>query len=426
MGPCARPGTYDAAASRPLRGARRGPRPRGWSPQAGDERAPTLAARVGTRDALSLGMNSRLILLTLFSSLACAPLEPTEPGVTSEVPADEAELRETADLAVTTADGGVTDAARLDAGRADAGRADAGAPPPCAPPTTVTPSATTAPRCDSSTYTTLSAIAYASTSPAQLLDLHRPAVGAGPFPTVIWIHGGGWQSGSRVNTAQILNLVCQGYAVASIDYRLSGEALFPAQIHDVKAAIRFLRARASTYNLDPSRFAAAGSSAGGHLAALAGTSAGVASLEDLSLGNAGVSSRVQAVIDWYGPTDLSQMDTQLLAQGCGEGRANHDAANSAESRLLGCALPTCDPALLAAVDPVTYVDAMDPPFMILHGDLDCVVPTAQSRLLRDALVAAGRCPRLGTVIGAGHGGPAWTSPEVQATSLTFLRTVFGR
>ena len=194
----------------------------------------------------------------------------------------------------------------------------------------------------------------------------------------------------------------------------------------MKAAIRFLRANATLHNLDATRFVAAGSSAGGHLAALAGTSAGVAALEDLSLGNATVSSAVQAVIDWYGPTDLAQMDAQLLAQGCGAGRANHNDANSGESRLLGCALPTCDPARLTAVNPITYVDRNDPPFIILHGDLDCTVPTAQSHLLGDALLAVGRCPWRGTVAGAAHGGPAWTSPEVQATSAAFLRVALPR
>jgi acetyl esterase/lipase len=284
-----------------------------------------------------------------------------------------------------------------------------------------TVSATVATRCAASTYSRVDAIPYTTSGRTQLLDLYRPTSGAGPFPTIIWIHGGGWQSGTRANVAQILNLVCQGYAIASIDYRLSGEAIFPAQIYDVKAAIRFLRANAATYNLARGRFVAAGSSAGGHLAALAGTSGGVAALEDLSLGNSTFSSRVQAVIAWYGPSDLSQMDTQLLAQGCGAGSAHHDDADSGESRFLGCALPSCDPATLAAVNPITHVGRNDPPFMILHGSADCIVPTAQSRLLRDALVTAGHCPQLGTVVGAGHGGAAWTSPEVQATSAEFLR-----
>lgn len=357
-------------------------------------------------------MSPKTLSFALLLTLACAPED--APTVGRPASAEDA-LDESADQPVTTAD----------AGTLDAGSADAGTAPACAPLMTITPSATTATRCAAGTYSTLPAIRYATSSPTQLLDLYRPTSGAGPFPTIVWIHGGGWQSGSRASVAQILNLVCQGYAIASIDYRLSGEALFPAQIYDVKAAIRFLRANATTYNLDANRFVAAGSSAGGHLAALAGTSGGVAALEDLSLGNPTVSSSVQAVIDWYGPTDLAQMDTQLLAQGCGAGRAHHDDADSGESRLLGCALPTCDPALLAAVNPITYVDRNDPPFMMLHGDLDCTVPTAQSRLLRDALVAVRRCPRLGTVVGASHGGAAWTSPEVQATSATFLRFALG-
>jgi acetyl esterase/lipase len=350
-----------------------------------------------------------VLLLALGCASGCAP-EVGQPATTAR-PVDAS-----ADQPVPTAD----------ASAADAGTADAGTAPSCAPLMTITPSAATAMRCAAGTYSTLSAIRYATSSPAQLLDLYRPSSGAGPFPTIVWIHGGGWQSGSRASVAQILGLVCQGYAIASIDYRLSGEAVFPAQIHDVKAAIRFLRANATTHNLDANRFVAAGSSAGGHLAALAGVSRGVAALEDLSLGNATVSSAVQAVIDWYGPSDLAQMDAQLLAQGCGAGRAHHNDADSGESRLLGCALPDCDRARLAAVNPITYVDRDDPPFMILHGDLDCTVPTAQSRLLGDALVAARRCPWQGTVVGAAHGGPAWTSPEVQATSVSFLRAALPR
>jgi acetyl esterase/lipase len=188
-------------------------------------------------------------------------------------------------------------------------------------------------------------IAYAAGADNKL-DLRKPSTGAGPFPTVIWIHGGGWKGGSRTDVFQAYRLVCSGYAVASIDYRLSGTAPFPAQIYDVKAAIRFLRANAKTYNLDPQRFATFGSSAGGHLAALAATSAGVADLEDMTLGNPGVSSAVSAAVVWYGPTDIGQMDSALLAQGCAPGTASHGQAGSAESDFLGCTVNTaaCAPA----------------------------------------------------------------------------------
>ncbi len=265
--------------------------------------------------------------------------------------------------------------------------------------------------------------AYASGAD-HLFDLYRPTSGAGPFRTVIWIHGGGWQGGSRADVNQARRLVCRGFAVASIDYRLSGTAIFPAQIHDVKAAIRYLRANAARFNLNPDRFATFGSSAGGHLAALAATSAGVAALEDLSWGNPGVSSAVQAAVDWYGPTDFSLMDAQLLAYGCAPGSASHGAAGSPESKVTGCTVgdASCSTAVRAA-NPVTYVGANTPPIMILHGTLDCTVPMGQSDLLKSAMDAAGRCAIRRNLSGAGHGGPEWLTSPPQDAVAEFLDAV---
>ena len=266
-------------------------------------------------------------------------------------------------------------------------------------------------------------IAYAAGADNKL-DLRKPSTGAGPFPTVIWIHGGGWKGGSRTDVFQAYRLVCSGYAVASIDYRLSGTAPFPAQIYDVKAAIRFLRANAKTYNLDPQRFATFGSSAGGHLAALAATSAGVADLEDMTLGNPGVSSAVSAAVVWYGPTDIGQMDSALLAQGCAPGTASHGQAGSAESDFLGCTVNTaaCAPAIKRA-NPITYVGASTPPIFMMHGTTDCIVPNAQTTLLKQAMDAAGRCALKRNVVGAGHGGPEWTSQPAQDTLAPFFNAV---
>lgn len=155
-------------------------------------------------------------------------------------------------------------------------------------------------------------VAYASTSAAQKLDIYLPA-GNGPFPVVVVIHGGGFMVGDKANPALGDALLDAGYAVASVNYRLAAEAKYPAQIQDVKAAVRFLRANAAKYNLDPRRFAAFGQSAGGNLAATLGTSCGVAALEGAELGHADQSSCVQAVVDWFGPTDFLQMDKQLFA-----------------------------------------------------------------------------------------------------------------
>ncbi len=256
------------------------------------------------------------------------------------------------------------------------------------------------------------------------LDLFRPTSGTGPFPTVIWIHGGGWRSGSRADAEQSRRLVCRGYAVASIDYRLSDVAQFPAQIHDVKAAIRYLRANAATLNLDGNRLATFGSSAGGHLAALAATSAGVADLEDLSQGNATTSSAVKAGISWYGPTDLALMDSQLLAESCPPGSAVHSAATSAESVFLGCTVgdASCAPTVRRA-NPVTYVGANSPPLLVLHGMLDCTVPRAQSDLMKSAMDSAGRCAIRRNVVGAGHGGVEWQSTPPQDAAATFFDAV---
>ncbi|EAU69975.1 alpha/beta hydrolase [Stigmatella aurantiaca] len=285
----------------------------------------------------------------------------------------------------------------------------------------IQPGTTSAPECGSSKYTLFSNVAYASGG-SHLLDLYVPKTGTAPFKTVIWVHGGGWKSGDKTNVNQAKHLVCRGYALASINYRLSDEAKFPAQIHDVKAAIRFLRANAGRYGLNPQRFALFGSSAGGHLAALGGTSGGVADLEDLTMGNAGFSSRVQAVVDWYGPTDFKQMDTQLRDQGCSTG--GHSSPTSGESLLLGCTVG--DAACASAVsraNPVTYANAGDPPTLLMHGTADCVVPGAQSGLLRDALSAAGTCNAFRPVLGAGHGTPHWLTAPVQEPVAAFLDAV---
>jgi len=290
----------------------------------------------------------------------------------------------------------------------------------------ILPSSASAPACDSTNFDTHTDIAYAAHGDA-LLDLLIPRNATAPVPLVIWIHGGGWQSGDKSDRAQSQRLVCRGYALASLDYRLSGTAIFPAQIHDVKAAIRFLRANAAVYGLDPARFAVFGSSAGGHLAALAGTSAGNAVLEDLTSGNAQVSSRVQAVVDWYGPTRLADMDSQLLAQGCPAGSASHGAATSPESRLLGCTLSSADCADEARLaDPSQYTDSSDPPHLLLHGSDDCTSPAAQSTVLAESLSTSGSCVVHRRVQGAAHGGPAWTSPEVQNATAAFLDRVLAR
>jgi hypothetical protein len=162
-------------------------------------------------------------------------------------------------------------------------------------------------------------LAYAGVSPSEKLDLYLPAGASVPYPVIVAIHGGGFTAGDKSDgqVAPMLLGLARGYAVAAIDYRLSGEAKFPAQIQDVKSAIRWLRANAGRYKLDPARIAVWGDSAGGSLAALAGTSAGVAALSDPAHGNAGQSDAVQAVVDWFGPISMLKIDSDFRASHAG-------------------------------------------------------------------------------------------------------------
>ena len=264
-------------------------------------------------------------------------------------------------------------------------------------------------------------VAYAEASASQKLDIYLPSSGSGPFPVIVAIHGGAFLMGDKADgqLSPMLAGLDRGYAVVSVNYRLSNEAKFPAQVNDVKAAIRFLRANAGTYNLDPDKIAAWGGSAGGYLAAMLGTSGGVADLEDMSQGNPDHSSAVQAVVDWFGPISFLQMDPQFTASGVGP--ANHNASDSPESKLLGSAL-TAVPELVAQADPTTYITSDDPPFLIQHGTADGNVPTEQSVNFAEALtevLGAGNVT-LGLLEGAAHAGPEFTTAENVALVLDWL------
>lgn len=227
------------------------------------------------------------------------------------------------------------------------------------------------------------------------LDLYVPQSAPKPRPLVVWIHGGGWRTGSK-EQCRATPLVQHGYVVASINYRLTHEGRWPAQIEDCKAAIRWLRSQADVYGIDPQRIGVWGSSAGGHLAAMLGTSGDVKELEG-ALGNLDRSSRVQAVCDWCGPSDL----TAMAAQAPKRGQSDPNAPDAPEAFLLGG--PVRDLLDKArAASPITYVTPDDPPFLIMHGDNDRVVPYQQSVLLDEALRKAGVESKLHTVAGGGH------------------------
>jgi acetyl esterase/lipase len=267
-------------------------------------------------------------------------------------------------------------------------------------------------------------VPYATIAQAQRLDLYLPATGAGPFPVIVWIHGGGWSAGSKTLDASSVQrlLTSRGYAVATVEYRLSGVARYPAAVNDVKAAIRFLRANSTRYALKSERLAVWGSSAGGHLAAMVALSAGSPTFDEITLGNAGVSSLPQALVDWFGPSELLQMDADGTAQGCVLfGGTGHDAVNSPEGVFLG-AKPSSVVARAREASPVTWVSADDPPALIQHGALDCTVSIGQGRRLRDAMRAVMDTSRVQwtELPGAGHGGVGFESSTNMATVVAFL------
>ena len=224
------------------------------------------------------------------------------------------------------------------------------------------------------------------------LDLYLPAEVAEPLPIVVWIHGGAWKEGDKGTFRRDMRkVVGQSYVFASINYRLSHEASFPAQIHDCKTAIRWLRAHAKEYNFDSKRMGVWGASAGGHLAALLGTSNNVTELEG-SGGSSQYSSAVQAVCDFFGPTDLLRMSEML-------GELEKE---SNESLFIGGPLRK-NITKVTQANPLTYINKNTVPFLIVHGDSDVLVPADQSQILYAALKKAQVEAALHIVPGAGHG-----------------------
>ncbi len=249
------------------------------------------------------------------------------------------------------------------------------------------------------------------------LDIYLPKGVQKPYPTVVWIHGGAWMAGNKsgVGTMYLLN---NGYAIVSINYRLSQEAIFPAQIWDCKGAIRWVRANAEKYGFNPDKIGVAGSSAGGHLVALLGASMDVQSLEGEIGGNTEYSSDVQAVADFYGPSNF-------LTIGSYPSTMDHNAPDSPESKLIG--YPILDSIERAkAASPIFYVDGDEPPFLILHGTQDMTVPYHQSVELDSALRLFGQDVTFFPIEGAGHGGGGFNADSTRNTVIGFFnRTLKG-
>ena len=277
-----------------------------------------------------------------------------------------------------------------------------------------------------------------------VLDLYLPGNTSQPHGVVIYVHGGGWQSGHTRHSGAFENwpgvlasIAARGYVVASLEYRLSAEAPFPAAIQDVKSAIRWLRAHSNEYGIDPKHFVIWGGSAGGQLAALAGTSCGVAALEPPGAAanqrpepgaanavSAAPSSTaasqiesdcVQGVIAWYGIFDFS-----TLASQSGNANATAGDASSGPGRYLGCALSKCAPDKLAAAGAVTYLDAKDPPVLMIHGVNDHTVPIQQSRAYLAALKAKGVQAELVEIPGVDHSFIGATPEATRRASLEAL------
>ena len=267
-------------------------------------------------------------------------------------------------------------------------------------------------------------VAYADASVTQLLDIYLPE-GEGPFPVVINFHAGGFAFGDKGDIPATVGdaLLDAGYAVVGVGYRLSAEATFPAAVLDARAAVRFLRANAAAYRLDPDRMAAFGQSAGGNLAAMLGTTGDDAPFDDASLGNADVSNEVQVGIDWFGPTDFGQLDAQAKAQGCPAADQTYGRADSIASAYLGAPVES-SPELVVAANPITYIDGSEPPFLIQKGDQDCTVAIENTKMLADALGEVGVEVEYDLLAGAGHGDtgetPVFESEENVARVVAFL------
>ncbi|MDF1844857.1 MAG: alpha/beta hydrolase [Rubripirellula sp.] len=252
------------------------------------------------------------------------------------------------------------------------------------------------------------------------LDLYRPTATKQPttsnrstasqnrLPVVVFVHGGGWKNGSKESVKKRLWLVPNGFAIASINYRLTNVGKWPDQINDCYAAVRWLRKNAERYNLAADKIGCWGTSAGGHLAALMGTRP--------CPDHEATSSRVQAVCDWFGPTALMTMPPNNV----GNGRTEADVANSNGAKLLGATVREV-PELARDASAIDHVSSDDPPFLIMHGDADPGVPLSQSQTFHQRLNDTGVASTLVILKGAGHGGPEFDANPSQDAVINFFR-----
>ncbi|WP_207621643.1 alpha/beta hydrolase [Vibrio ziniensis] len=222
-------------------------------------------------------------------------------------------------------------------------------------------------------------VAYANISDAQKMDIFLPEEWKPQYPVIINVHGGAFFGCDKMDNQLVPALygLGKGYAVANINYRLSPEAKWPAQINDVKAAIKFVRANAKKFSFDPNKIILMGGSAGGHLVALAGVSGDVKELEDPNLGYLDISTKVQAVVAWYSPINFKTTDKQWEQIGI-KGQL-HEPLDSFESFLLREELGKASEATLKTLNPENYITSDAPPFLLQHGYKDEVIPRLQSQ-----------------------------------------------
>ncbi|MEK6261260.1 MAG: alpha/beta hydrolase [Planctomycetota bacterium] len=253
---------------------------------------------------------------------------------------------------------------------------------------------------------------------AQKLDLYLPEKPAArPLPLIVHIHGGAWMGGSKF-PCPVVGMVAKGYAVASVEYRFSQKAKFPAQIQDCQAAIRWLRANSKPHNIDPERVGVVGGSAGGHLSALVGTAGGKKAFAPIG-GNDEQSDRVQAVCDIFGPANFSTVVQQADDDKNVRNIFKFNSPSDPYSQLIGVSLDA-DKQKTDAVSPVHYVSKDSPPMLILHGTHDALVPYAQSEEFAAVLKEKGVEVWLQKLPGSGHGGAAFAKPAVVALMQNFF------
>lgn len=256
-------------------------------------------------------------------------------------------------------------------------------------------------------------VRYGTKTIFELMDIFLPDTGEGPFPVVVDIHGGGYFYGSRasVRMEPVLELIHRGYVVVTLDYTLSPYGKFPLQVQEIKAAIRYLRAHADEYHIDPERIGLWGLSAGAHLAVLAAVSSGVKELDDPDMGNGEYPDRVQAVVDLYGPVDLA----------IGEGEGREDPSGTMSATFLGKPLSQV-PELLRLSNPCNFIHEQIPPVFIQHGDSDRLVSIRNSCLLYERIVEAAGTDKVYFEIlkGADHADPLFRTEENNRKIYEFL------